>query len=80
MSADRSQGYPMMAHAADGHGTPGQGTGSPASTDGSPEEAERRRQILAILEQGDRDIAAGNGSDWSEVKQRIRERLAARTR
>lgn len=80
MSAGRSQGYPMMARAADGHGTSGKGTDSPVSTDGSPEEAERRQQILAILEQGDRDIAAGNGSDWSEVKRRVRERLAARAR
>jgi hypothetical protein len=46
----------------------------------SAEEVERRRQILSILEQGDRDIAAGNGRDWAEVKQRMRARILARTR
>lgn len=80
MSAGRSQGYPMMARAADGQGSAGSAGNSARPTDGDTDEAERRRQILAILEQGDRDIAAGNGSDWSEVKQRIRARLAARAR
>jgi hypothetical protein len=43
-------------------------------------EAERRRQIGTVLDQGERDIAAGQGSDWSDVKQRLRERISARTR
>lgn len=78
MSANRSQGFQMMAQ-ADGQG--GSGGGGSASLPAiSAEEVERRRQLLSILEQGDRDIAAGNGSDWSEVKQRVRARLLARTR
>lgn len=63
----------MMAQGADGH----VGGGSLAM---SPEEVERRRQILLILDQGERDIASGNGSDWADVKQRMRDRISARTR
>ena len=63
----------MMAQGADGHA----GSGSVAM---SPEEVERRRQILSILDQGERDITAGNGSDWADVKQRMRDRISARTR
>jgi hypothetical protein len=48
--------------------------------DDNPDSATQRRQILTILEQGDRDIAAGHGSDWEDVKRRMRERIAARTR
>lgn len=69
----------MMAHAADGHGSSG-GAVSTSPTAMSPEEAECRRQIGSILAQGDHDIAAGSGSDWSDVKQRLRERLSARAR
>jgi hypothetical protein len=78
MSANRSHGYPMMAQ-PDGHAGSG-GVGSSVAPKMSAEEIERRRQIEAILDQGDRDIAAGNGSDWSDVKQRMRERILARTR
>lgn len=62
-----------------GHGGSG-GVGSIASTSMHPEEVKRRRQIQSILAQGDRDITAGNGSDWDEVKQRMRDRIAAWTR
>lgn len=78
MSANRSQGFPMMAQ-ADGHGGSSSAS-SPSSTAMSAEEVERRRQIGAMLDQGDRDIAAGKGSDWSDVKQRMRARILARTR
>ena len=73
MSVNRSQGFPMMAQGADGHAS----SGGAAM---SPEEVERRRQILSILDQGERDIASGNGSDWADVKQRMRDRISARTR
>lgn len=66
----------MMAQADGGSGGAGSASGTPMSA----EEVERRRQILSILEQGDRDIAAGNGSDWGDVKQRMRERILTRTR
>lgn len=79
MSVNRSQGFPMMAHAADGHGSSGTAA-SAAPPAMSPEEAERRRQIGTVLDQGERDIAAGQGSDWSDVKQRLRARISARTR
>jgi hypothetical protein len=69
----------MVAQGADGHGAVGGHVTASASKTHGPKEAERR-QILAILDQGDRDIAAGNGRDWAEVKQRMRERIAARTR
>ena len=69
----------MMAHAADGHGSSGTAA-SAAPPAMSPEEAERRRQIGTVLDQGERDIAAGQGSDWSDVKQRLRARISARTR
>jgi len=76
MSVNRSQGFPMMAQGADGH----VGSGGAAAVAMSPEEVERRRQILSILDQGERDIAAGNGSDWADVKQRLHERISARSR
>lgn len=78
MSANRSQGFPMMAH-ADGH-RGSSGASSSSSTAISPEEVERRQQIGAMLDQGDKDIAAERGSDWSDVKQRMRARILARTR
>ena len=77
MSVNRAQGFPMMAHAADGQGGGAAAAAPPAM---SPAEAERRRQIGTVLDQGERDIAAGQGSDWSDVKQRLRERISARTR
>lgn len=79
MSVNRSQGFPMMAHAADGHGSSG-GAASTNPPTMTAEEVERRRQILSILDQGDRDIAAGQGNDWSEVKGRMRDRISARSR
>lgn len=39
---------------------------------------ENRRRILAMLEQGERDIAAGRTTDGAEVQRRMRERIAAR--
>jgi len=66
----------MMAQGADGH----IGSGGASAGAMTPEEVERRRQILSILDQGERDIAAGNGSDWADVKQRMRDRISARTR
>ena len=63
----------MMAQGADGH----VGSGGSAM---SPEEVERRRQILSILDQGERDIASGSGSEWADVKQRLQERISARSR
>ena len=68
----------MMAAAADGHGP--SGSGATAAATMTAEEAERRRQIGTVLDQGERDIAAGHGRDWSDVKQRLRERISARTR
>lgn len=55
---------------------------APAATSAgsAADDSERRRQSLAILEQSDRDIGAGNGRDWEDVKQRMRERCAARMR
>lgn len=69
----------MMAHATDGQS----GSGSAGPTDSLPiyaKEIERRRQIESLLEQGDRDITDLNGCDWVEVKQRMRDRVAAWTR
>ncbi len=37
-----------------------------------------RRHVLALLEQGERDIAAGRTTDGAEVQRRMRERIAAR--
>lgn len=68
----------MIAAAADGHGPSGSGS-SPAATM-TAKEAERRRQIGTVLDQGERDIAAGQGSDWTDVKGRLRDRISARTR
>lgn len=68
----------MIAAAADGHGPSSSGS-APAATM-TAAEAERRRQIGTVLDQGERDIAEGQGSDWSDVKQRLRERISARTR
>jgi hypothetical protein len=78
MSANRSEGFPMIAAAADGHGPSSSGS-APAATM-TAAEVERRRQIGTVLDQGERDIAEGHGSDWSDVKQRLRERISARTR
>jgi hypothetical protein len=81
MSAKAAVQYsPMLAKVVDGHGGDGGPAPATSAQAGTPEEAERRRQILAILEQGDRDIAAGNGRDWDDVKQRMRDRIAARLR
>jgi hypothetical protein len=76
MSAKAAQSSPSLAKLADG------GMSAPMATteEGASVEAERRRQIRAILEQGDRDIAADNGREWDEVKQRMRDRIAARMR
>ncbi|WP_088741383.1 hypothetical protein [Haliangium sp. UPWRP_2] len=79
MSVNRAQGFPMMVHAADGQGGSG-GAVAAAPPAMSPAEAERRRQIGTVLDQGERDIAAGQGSEWADVKQRLRERISARTR
>ncbi len=79
MSANRSRGFPMMAKTPDGHGSAGGSARTPSTTDETRDEAERRQKIGAILEQGERDIAADNGRDWEDVKRRMRERLAART-
>lgn len=78
MSAGRSQGYPTMARAPDGQGSAGSARDTAPQPGDAASEAEDRRQIAAILEQGDRDIAAGSGSDWSEVKRRVRARLTDR--
>ena len=80
MSAKAAQYSPMLAKLADGHGSAGEVSPATTSTVMAAEDIERRRQILAILEQGDRDIAAGNGRDWDDVKQRMRDRIAARMR
>ena len=68
----------MIAAAADGHWP--STASSPPAAKMTAEEAERRRQIGTVLDQGERDIAEGHGSDWSDVKQRLRERISARTR
>jgi predicted transcriptional regulator len=39
---------------------------------------ENKRRILAMLEQGERDIEAGRTTDSSEVQRRMRERIQAR--
>lgn len=80
MSAKAARYSPIVAKAAEGQGSAGGPVPADPAPDAAAEEAERRRQILAILEQGDRDIAAGNGREWDEVKQRMRDRIAARMR
>jgi hypothetical protein len=79
MSATPAPKYPILAKVADGAAGGTQARPAPAP-DGGADEAERRRQIQAILDQGDRDIAADKGRDWDEVKRRMRERVAARSR
>lgn len=41
------------------------------------DETERKRQIGAILDQADRELAAGVGPDLADVQRQMRERLEA---
>ena len=75
MLPDRSRGLPMLAHAADGSTGAGSAPSARTPTD---DEAERKRQIGAILDQADRELAAGVGPDLADVQRQMRERLRAR--
>lgn len=75
MCPDRPHRFPMQAQAADGS----TGSGSaPSARTPSEDEAERKRQIGAILDQADRELEAGVGYELAEVQRRMRERLRAR--
>lgn len=74
MSPARSAGFPMLAHAADGSA----GASSTPSSRTPDDEAERKRQIGALLDQADRELAAGVGYELADVQRQMRERLRAR--
>lgn len=71
----------LRAQSADGCTSPGTPApeGYPVPPDwiiADPEE--NRRHVLAMIEQGERAIAAGRTTDGAEVQRRMRELIAAR--
>jgi hypothetical protein len=78
MLPNPSRNFPMLAHAADG--ASGSSSTSSARSPQPDEEAEAKRQIGALLDQADRELAAGIGYELSEVQRRMRERLRDRER
>lgn len=74
--------YPMMARPADG-GSSGNGSKSSQAYPVPPswqvaDAAEDEARLTALLDQGERDVAAGRTTDSAEVQRRMRERIQAR--
>jgi len=86
MSANRSQGYPMMAQPADGHSGGGsRARSTPASEDADPGEGtlgpvppplptdpKVRAELIARLDRGIAEAQTGRGVDWEELDRRTR--------
>ena len=70
----------MHALPADGGGAAAaEGSDYPVPPDWIiPDPEENKRHVLALLERGEQDIAAGRTVDGAEVQRRVRERILAR--
>lgn len=69
MLPDRFRGLPIPVQAA--HGAIDSGSAQIARSPMLDDEAEAKRQIGAILDQADRELAAGVGYELSEVQRRM---------